>query len=52
MDPSAWGPKDISSSVDDPSGKAASKIHHAKPDPERCDTKLFTRNDTNIPKVR
>ena len=29
--------------VDDPPRKAASKIRHAQPDPERSDSKFFSR---------
>ena len=42
------GLKDVSSFVDDPSGKAASKIHHDQPDLERSDKKFFSRNDSMI----
>ena len=38
--------------VDDPRGKAASKIRHDQPDLERCDNKFFSRNDSMTSKVR
>ena len=41
-----WGPKDVSYLVDDPPGKAASKIRHDHPDLERSDNKFFSRNDS------
>ena len=45
-----WGPKDVSYLVDDPPGKAASKIRHDHPDLERSDNKFFSRNDSTISK--
>ena len=42
------GPKDVSSIVDEPSGKAASKIRHDQPDLERSVNKFFSRNDSTI----
>ena len=42
------GPKDLSSLVNDPSGKSASKIRHDQPDLEISDNKFFSRNDSMI----
>ena len=47
-----WGPKDVSYLVDDPPGKAASKIRHVNPDLERFDNKFFSRYDSTMSKVR
>ena len=46
-----WGPTDISSLVDDPPGKSASKIRDDQPDLERSDNKFFSRNDSTMSKV-
>ena len=44
-----WGPKDVSSVVDDPpTGNL--KIHHDQPDLERLDKIFFSRNDSTISK--
>ena len=45
------GPKDVSYLVDDPPGKAASKISHDQLDLERSDSKFFSRNDSTISKM-
>ena len=47
-----WGPEDVSYLVDDPPGKAASKIRHDQPDLERSDNKFFSRNDSTMSKAR
>ena len=47
-----WGPKDVSSLVDDSPGKAASKIRHDQPDLERSDNKFYSRIDSTMSKVR
>ena len=47
-----WGPKDVSYLVDDPPGKAASKIRHDQPDLERSDNKFFSRNDSTMSTAR
>ena len=46
-----WGPKDVSYLVDDPPGKAVSKIRHDHPDLERSDNEFFSRNDSTISKA-
>ena len=46
-----WGPIDISSLVDDPPGKSASKIRDDQPDLERSDNKFFSRNYSTMSKV-
>ena len=46
------GPKDVSYLVDDPPGKAASKIRHDHPDLEGSDNKFFSRNDSTMSKAR
>ena len=46
-----WGPKDISSLVDDPPGKSASKIRDDQPDLERSDNKFLSRNGSTMSKV-
>ena len=47
-----WGPKDVSYLVDDPPGKAASKIRLDQPDLERFDNKFFARNNSTMSKAR
>ena len=47
-----WGPKNVSYLVDDPPGKAASKIRHDQPDLERSDNKFFSRNDSTMSTAR
>ena len=47
-----WGPKDVSYLVNDPPGKAASKIRHDQPDLERSNNKFFSRNDSTMSKAR
>ena len=46
------GPKDVSYLVDDPPGKAASKIRHDQPDLERSDKKSFSINNSTMSKAR
>ena len=45
-----WGPKDVLYLVDDPPGKAESKIRHDPSDLKRSDNKLFSRNDSTLSK--
>ena len=45
-------PKYISFLVDDPPGKAASKISHDQLDLSRSDNKFFSRHDLAMSKVR
>ena len=45
------GPKDVSSLVDYPPGKEASKIRRYQTDLERSDNNFFARNDSTMSKV-